>query len=126
MNNKVFDLVNNKYNLLIAAGSNVDCKCYDFFGDPILWNLYFPITANKVGYHDVGRLASAEAKLLSDVSEIAAASKILLRLHGAFMLAAWLGTASVGILLARYFRQTWVGSQVCGKDLWFAVSKFID
>lgn len=68
------------------------------------------------------RLAGGEAKLLSDVSEVVAASKILLRLHGALMLAAWIGTASVGILLARYFRQTWVGSQMCGKDLWFAVS----
>lgn len=38
------------------------------------------------------------------------------------MLAAWIGTASAGILLARYFRQTWVGTTMCGKDLWFAVS----
>jgi hypothetical protein len=27
-----------------------------------------------------------------------------------------------GILLARYFKQTWVGSSLCGKDIWFAVS----
>lgn len=39
------------------------------------------------------------------------------------MLTAWIGTASLGILLARYFRQTWVGNQLCGKDQWFAVSK---
>lgn len=38
------------------------------------------------------------------------------------MLTAWVGTASIGILLARYFKQTWVGSQMCGKDQWFAVS----
>ncbi|GJQ82659.1 hypothetical protein Trydic_g19676 [Trypoxylus dichotomus] len=100
VNNRKFDLINNKYILLVAAGSDVE--------------------TNKVGYHDVGRLAGAEPKLLSDVSEVAAASKILLRLHGALMLTAWIGTASVGILLARYFRQTWVGSQLCGKDLWFA------
>lgn len=81
--------------------------------------IYF--LANRVGFHDVAYIAGAEAKSLSDVSEIAAASKILLRLHGAFMLTAWIGTASVGMLLARYFRQTWVGSQMCGKDLWFAV-----
>lgn len=40
------------------------------------------------------------------------------------MLAAWIGTASVGILLARYYRQTWVGKQICGKDQWFAVNIF--
>lgn len=65
---------------------------------------------------------SAERKSLADVSGFTAASKLLLRLHGAFMVAAWIGTASIGILLARYFRQTWVNSQLCGKDHWFAVS----
>lgn len=43
-------------------------------------------------------------------------------LHGSFMVAAWIGSASIGILLARYFKKTWVGSQLCGKDQWFAVS----
>ncbi|KOB77001.1 hypothetical protein OBRU01_04791 [Operophtera brumata] len=48
-------------------------------------------------------------------------NKYNLMLHGSFMLAAWLGTASLGILLARYFRQTWVGKTLGGKDIWFAV-----
>lgn len=74
-----------------------------------------------MGYHDVGRIASAEARYLSEVTEFAGASNLLLRIHGAFMLTAWIGTASVGILLARYFKQTWVGSSLCGKDQWFAV-----
>ncbi|CAG0895399.1 unnamed protein product [Cyprideis torosa] len=46
------------------------------------------------------------------------------RLHGAFMVAAWIGAASCGILLARYFKKTWVGSQCCGKDLWFVFHRF--
>lgn len=65
---------------------------------------------------------SAEKKSLADVTGFTGASKILLRLHGAFMVTAWIGTASIGILIARYFRQTWVGSSLCGKDHWFAVS----
>lgn len=79
-------------------------------------------SADSVGFHDIVFLASGESRALSDVSALAAASKLLIRLHGSFMLAAWLGTASVGILLARYFRQTWVGTTMMGKDLWFAVS----
>lgn len=75
-----------------------------------------------MAYHDLAYAASGESKSLADVTSVAAASKILLRLHGAFMLAAWIGAASVGILLARYYRQTWVGSTLCGKDQWFAVS----
>ena len=38
------------------------------------------------------------------------------------MVAAWMFAASSGILIARYFRQTWVGKQLMGKDLWFVVS----
>jgi hypothetical protein len=69
-------------------------------------------------------LASANKQALSDVSAVEAASKLLIRLHGSFMLAAWIGTVSIGILLARYYRNTWVGSSLCGKDLWFAVRLF--
>ncbi|XP_076268127.1 putative ferric-chelate reductase 1 homolog isoform X1 [Rhynchophorus ferrugineus] len=100
VNGKTYDLVNDKYNLLIAAGSSVK--------------------ADSVSFHDIAYLASAESQSLADVSALAAKSKLLIRLHGCFMLAAWLGTASIGILLARYYRQTWVGQQMFGKDMWFA------
>ncbi|KAJ3637706.1 hypothetical protein MTP99_001143 [Tenebrio molitor] len=97
---RIFDLANNKYHILVAAGSSV--------------------TPRSVGFHDVVFLASANKQALSDVSAVEAASKLLIRLHGSFMLAAWIGTVSIGILLARYYRNTWVGSSLCGKDLWFA------
>lgn len=79
---------------------------------------------NSIDYHDLGRLASDAPRHLADVSVYGGASKLFLRLHAAFMITAWIGTASIGILLARYFKQTWVGSQLCGKDQWFAVSNF--
>lgn len=75
-----------------------------------------------MAYHDVGRAAAELSQSLADVSIIAGSSNLLLRLHGAFMIGAWIGAAGIGILLARYFKQTWVGSQLCGKDQWFAVS----
>lgn len=75
-----------------------------------------------MGFHDVGFAAAELKQSLADVSIIAVSSNLLLRLHGAFMIGAWIGTAGIGILLARYFKQTWVGSQLCGKDQWFAVS----
>lgn len=95
-----FDLTKQSYFLLLASGSEV--------------------RPNTVGYHDIIRLASQKALKLSEVSNVAGRSKILLRLHGAFMITAWIGTASIGILLARYFKQTYVGSSMCGKDIWFA------
>lgn len=98
-NGKEIDLVKNSYNLLIAAGSSVN--------------------PNKVSFHDIAYVASNQRQFLSVVGVVGAASKLLLRLHGAFMIAAWIGTASLGILLARYYKQTWVGRQIMGKDLWF-------
>lgn len=84
----------------------------------------YNFTENSVGYHDIGRLASSQATYLAEVSVVSGSSMLFVRLHAAFMLTAWIGTASVGILLARYFKQTWVGSQLCGKDQWFAWHRF--
>ncbi|XP_037946002.1 putative ferric-chelate reductase 1 homolog isoform X1 [Teleopsis dalmanni] len=96
---KMFDLINSKYHLLVAAGRS--------------------LKESGVGYHDIGRLPSAQPINLAVVQDLSGSSVLLLRLHGAFMIAAWIGTTSLGILLARYFKQTWVGSQTCGKDQWF-------
>ncbi|XP_075165907.1 putative ferric-chelate reductase 1 homolog isoform X2 [Haematobia irritans] len=97
---RTFDLINNKYYLLLAAGTG--------------------LKENSVGYHDIGRIPSDKAINLAELADLGGASKLLLRLHGCFMIAAWIGTTSLGIIFARYFKQTWVGSQLCGKDQWFA------
>lgn len=100
-----FDLIKEKYHLLLATGAKADSV--------------------HVSYHDIGRHVSGVPLALAEVGPVQGMSKLLLRLHGAFMLTAWIGTASLGILLARYFRQTWVGSQLCGKDQWFAWHRFL-
>ncbi|XP_055859170.1 putative ferric-chelate reductase 1 homolog isoform X2 [Episyrphus balteatus] len=97
---QMFDLMNNQYYIMVALGKSVK--------------------DNGAGYHDIGRIVSGKAIILSDVQDLSGSSNILLRLHGAFMVTAWIGTTSLGILLARYFKQTWVGSHTCGKDQWFA------
>ncbi|XP_059609941.1 putative ferric-chelate reductase 1 homolog [Phlebotomus argentipes] len=43
----------------------------------------------------------------------------LIKLHGTFMVIAWLGTTSMGILIARYFKRTWVNRQIFGTEAWF-------
>jgi hypothetical protein len=49
---------------------------------------------------------------------------VLKQLHGSFMVIAWLMAASVGVLMPRYMKKTWVGKQFMKKDLWFVVSLF--
>ncbi|GBP56403.1 Putative ferric-chelate reductase 1 homolog [Eumeta japonica] len=96
-----FDLANKQYNLMIVAGSTMKDE-------------------NRVGFHDKVYVATGSPMALSVVGTAAGPSKLLLKLHGCFMVAAWIGSASLGILLARYFRQTWVGKRFGGKDIWFA------
>ncbi|GAB1860968.1 Putative ferric-chelate reductase 1-like protein [Camponotus japonicus] len=101
---RTYDLVNTPYHLLVVAGKD--------------------LRKNGVDFHDIVYLGTSTSKKLSDVGEWIPASDLLIRLHGALMLASWIGTASIGMLLARYYRQTWVNSQLCGKDHWFAWHRF--
>ncbi|CAG4994971.1 unnamed protein product [Parnassius apollo] len=103
---QTFDLANNKYNLMVVSG--------DSMKDP-----------DRVGFHSLAYESTGEPLALATVGSAAGASKLLLKLHGSFMLIAWLGSASIGILLARYFRQTWVGRQLGGVDIWFAYHRIL-
>ncbi|XP_071845493.1 ferric-chelate reductase 1-like [Apostichopus japonicus] len=47
----------------------------------------------------------------------------LQKLHGIFMVLAWLGFASIGITTARFFKKSLPG-KLCGKPSWFAVHRF--
>ncbi|KAL7737614.1 hypothetical protein ACLKA6_007724 [Drosophila palustris] len=95
-----FDLKNGAYHMLVASGT--------------------ALKENSVGFHNIGFLPSSNPINLAVVQELGGSSMLLVRLHGAFMIAAWIGTTSLGIIFARYFKQTWVGRQTCGKDQWFA------
>lgn len=101
-----FDLVNKPYYLLLAAGSEAE--------------------ANGIGFHNLYYDSTGEAKLLSDVGSFTASSNILIHIHGSLMIVAWMGTTSIAILLARYYKQTWVHSRMCGKDHWFAWHTFLN
>ncbi|XP_072306549.1 putative ferric-chelate reductase 1 [Eucyclogobius newberryi] len=45
----------------------------------------------------------------------------IIRAHGALMLVAWMGTGSLGMMVARFNKGLAKGHTVCGKDLWFVV-----
>lgn len=92
-------MINNRYFLLIASGRNLG--------------------TNEVGLHDINYASSGSSLLLTTPSVVSFRSRVLLQLHGSFMIVAWVGTTSVGIFLSRYFKKTWVGSKACGKDHWF-------
>jgi hypothetical protein len=41
------------------------------------------------------------------------------QVHAIFMILAWLASAGTGMLLARYYKETWRSVRPMGKDLWF-------
>lgn len=118
MDGKIYCLVDR------APLANVSNIIFDLDSQPfyILMAIGDQITVTSITQHKQRQVASAPI-LLKDVVQLVRADKpLLIKLHGCFMIFAWMGTASIGIVLARYFKQEWSGKQFLGKDLWFIVS----
>ncbi|XP_072023870.1 putative ferric-chelate reductase 1 [Amphiura filiformis] len=46
---------------------------------------------------------------------------ILQKSHGSLMVAAWILFASLGITLARFYKNIWPNQHICGKPVWFVM-----
>ena len=77
----------------------------------------------NIGYHGNTKVPSGSAVNLAKVGNVVGGNSMLLQLHGVLMVAAWLGCAGAGMIMARYFKRTWRGRQLCGKDLWFVLHR---
>ena len=99
----LYELDKRKYHLLLSGGTYSD----------------------SLAYHGPGKaLASKERLDLNQVSPVEKSSNILMKAHGILMVVAWLGCAGTGIVLARYFKDTWKDSSCCGQDHWFLWHRF--
>lgn len=102
LNGRDFDLDNQVFYIMLAIGNDA--------------------TATEILEH-TERQVTSRAVLLQDPDNLTGANKpLLIRLHGCFMIVAWMGTGALGLVLARYFKNEWSGKQLFGKDLWFVVS----
>jgi len=41
------------------------------------------------------------------------------------MIIAWLGCVSIGIIMARHYKNAWPNTKLCGVKIWFAVNYFL-
>ncbi|EFX80429.1 hypothetical protein DAPPUDRAFT_304120 [Daphnia pulex] len=78
-----------------------------------------PASNDGIAYHGSEKTVSDRSLKLSETGAVGASKGTLVKLHGIFMVTAWMLAASCGLLLARYYKLTWVGQQIMGKDLWF-------
>lgn len=101
VNNITFDMINSLYYILLSSGTS---------NTPI-----------SIGYHDINRASTTKKLNLTEYQMIDIKTKtIYVKLHGAFMITAWIGTSSIGIIAARYFKSSWPNNrQLWGKDQWF-------
>lgn len=93
-----FDLINDEFHLLLASGNEAG--------------------TNAVGHHELA-IASDERVSLTIPRNLEASQRVLIKVHGVLMIIAWIGTASLGIFMARYFKKTWVDQTISGKQAWF-------
>lgn len=100
-----FDLVNEKYHLLLASGDSS--------------------VSNSIGRHNIDRESSDESFLLTEFSVVHSRSRLMLYLHASFMIVAWIGTTSIGIFSARFLKKTWVDMKIYGRDLWFMTHQVV-
>lgn len=95
-----FDLMNEKYYLLLATGVNINLE--------------------SVEKHDQEAISYSTVLLtVPENVDIDSSTSPLILVHGSFMIVSWIGLASVGIVLARYFKKSWPNKTICGQDIWF-------
>lgn len=101
----------------------------DSFFDLSSPNMYTAILAwggsvqNGVLGRHTDREASASEIDFTENSAVVSGSNPLAKIHGCFMVLAWLGFASIGITTARFFKKSLPG-EICGKPSWFAIHRF--
>ena len=82
-------------------------------------------SSGNLNYHNTQKLATSAPVALAQVTRVGGRGDLLFRIHGLLMLTAWLGCAGAGMILARYFKKTWRGKQLMGKDLWFVFHRLL-
>ncbi|XP_078658281.1 putative ferric-chelate reductase 1 [Branchiostoma floridae x Branchiostoma belcheri] len=102
-----FDLGNSSYHIFLASGDT---------------NVLTDGTV-EIEWHR-NRAYSAQPVDVTSISLVAAASApILVKLHAALMMSAWMLTVSIGAVLARFYKPMWPNSTWCGVKIWFAIHR---
>ncbi|XP_022097205.1 uncharacterized protein LOC110982823 isoform X1 [Acanthaster planci] len=107
-----------------------DSTFYNVSGD----NRYFLLlaTGNSInndgtiaGHQHQQRWPSTETFKLTEFGEATGETRIiaLAKAHASLMMIAWIGFASIGITLARFFKPMWPESKLLGQKVWFTIHR---
>ncbi|KAM4728032.1 putative ferric-chelate reductase 1 [Anableps anableps] len=89
---------------------------------------YFLFLANghdKFRKHSQQPLISTQRKCINGPPEVLTASRgpLIMKMHGALMLLAWMLTGSVGTFIASFYKQQWANQTLLGQKVWFQVHR---
>lgn len=100
VHSRSFSILDNRYHILLANG---------------------PLTDDgSISYHDE-RSSSPNPVSLQSVGIVIAdtTTPTLIRLHGTLMTITWVGIVSLGIIIARHYKESWDEKTLCGVRIWF-------
>lgn len=107
MKESTFNILNDSYYFLLARG-------------------LFSRSTQK-SYHDFRTSSSDPIDLrVTSVASESLAEQVpvsYIRYHGSLMVISWLAIVSIGIIFARYFKESFPNSLVCGVKFWFAIHR---
>ncbi|KAL8598989.1 hypothetical protein ACOMHN_006798 [Nucella lapillus] len=108
-----------------AKSADINNKRFALTKPYTLFYAMGPGTDTKAGYHGKTPLISTQAASLVDFSvNIGGSSNFpLIKAHGSLMIVAWIFAASIGIVLARYFKDVWQKNTWCGEKVWFQIHR---
>lgn len=102
-----------------AAGIDFDTDSYMFFGKG-KWNG----NLNSKFKHEITPKISAEKVDLQKYDVIGGSPmNIMLKLHGIMMISAWILCASIGVVVARYYKPVWLEEKLLGEKVWFTLHR---
>ncbi|XP_054708724.1 putative ferric-chelate reductase 1 homolog isoform X2 [Uloborus diversus] len=97
-----FNLDNTTYYLLLAKG---------------------PMSNGKISYHSGKIFTQSPVNFSAFEGLEGGKAHDAVKIHGTFMVTAWVGFVSVAILLARHFKSAWETKTMCGVKIWFALHR---
>lgn len=70
-------------------------------------------------------ISASKADFQNFVALTAAGQNIMLKLHGIMMISAWILCASIGVVVARYYKPVWLEEKLLGEKVWFTIHRAI-
>ncbi|XP_029309279.1 putative ferric-chelate reductase 1 [Cottoperca gobio] len=98
---------------------------YDLDQDYFLFLASGQTQYGKLWKHSQQPLISSHRKHITGPPEVLRGSRgpILMKLHGALMLLAWMLTGSVGTFIASFYKPDWPNKTLLGQKVWFQVHR---